>query len=225
MKKIIKTITLITLMTSTFSSLALADQGFVAVGPKISTQGLGIEARTPITDQFYARLGAHYFTYAYNKDKTDDINFKAKLTLMSIPVMLDWHPFEESGFRLSAGLGYNGNKIKATGSAKRGARINGVSYTAAEIGSVSAEVKLGNSMGGLVTIGYDSSFINNGPLSFNMEAGVMYTGTAKLTVSSTGIGGRLVKEAIQKDANDQFNDAKKYLKFFPVLSVGVKYCF
>lgn len=225
MKKIIKAITLITLMTGAFSSSALADQGFVAIGPKISTQGLGLDARTPITDQFYLRLGGHYFTYTYNKDKADDIAFKAKLTLLSIPLMLDWHPFEGSGFRLSAGLGYNGNKVKATGSAKQGARINGVFYTAAEIGSVSAEVKLGNSMAGLITIGYDSSFISNGPLSFNMEAGVMYAGAPKLTVSSTGIGGRLVKEAIQKDANDQFNDAKKYLKFFPVLSVGIKYCF
>lgn len=225
MKKIIKAITVITLMTSALSSSALADHGFVAIGPKVSTQGLGLDARAPITDQFYARLGAHYFTYTYNKDRTDRIAFKAKLTLLSIPLMLDWHPFEGSGFRLSAGLGYNGNKVKATGSAKQGATVNGQFYTAEQIGSVSAEVKLGNSMAGLVTIGYDSSFINNGPLSFNMEAGVMYTGTPKLTVSSNGDGGRIVKENIEKDVNNRFNDAKRYLKLFPVLSVGVKYCF
>jgi hypothetical protein len=223
MRTINKISTVLALSTA-LCSTAYADNAFVAIGPRISTQGIGLEARTPIADGFFGRINGNYFQYTKNYND-GEIDLKGKLTLLSVPIMLDWHPFEGSGFRLSAGFAYNGNKLKATGTAAKGATLQGVFYTASEIGSVTAELKIGSTIAGVASIGYDGSFTNNSPLSFNCEAGVMYAGKPKLTVTSTGLATDIAKDQIKADASKGLKKIEKYLKFFPIVSVGVKYAF
>lgn len=222
MMKNLKQFSAVLAVSTMLSSSALADKAFVAVGLNLSTTGIGAEARTPIADGFYGRIGANYFKYS--RSFTDgEIKLKGDLTLLSAPIMLDWHPFDYSGFRLSAGVAYNGNKVKANGTAAQGARINNKYFTSAEVGSVTAELTLGNAIAGVASLGYDSSFVSNGPLSFHFELGAMYTGKPKLSVSSTGIGGDAFLKEYRKDADKSFKNIEKYLKFYPILKVGVKY--
>lgn len=84
---------------------------------------------------------------------------------------------------------------------------------------------MGNAIAGVASLGYDSSFISNGPLSFNFELGAMYTGKTKLSVSSTGIGGDEFLKEYRSDADKAFKNIEKYLKVFPILKIGVKYAF
>lgn len=88
---------------------------------------------------------------------------------------------------------------------------------------MTAELTLGNAIAGVASIGYDSSFVSNGPLSFHAELGAMYTGKPKLSVSSTGIGGAAFLNEYKKDADKAFKDVEKYLKIYPILKIGVKY--
>jgi hypothetical protein len=215
---------IIAMLTVLCSSVVYAEHAFVAIGPRIGTQGIGVEARGPIADGFFGRINGNYFNYS-KKFRNGEIDLKGKLTLLSVPVMVDWHPFEESGFRLSVGVAYNGNKVKATGTAPQGATLGGVFYTKDQIGSVTAELSLGNRIAGIASVGYDSSFIANGSVSFNCEAGVIYAGKPKLNVTSTGLANNdpLLKERIKADATKGLKDIDKYLKFFPVISIGVKF--
>ncbi len=105
-------------------------QGSVALGPKIGTQGIGAEASAPLAENFFGRIGINYFTYTHNLND-GEIKLQGKLTLLSAPIMLDWHPFGESGFRLSAGVAYNGNKVKATANPSAPVTLDGVTYSAA----------------------------------------------------------------------------------------------
>jgi hypothetical protein len=55
----------------------------------------------------------------------------------------------------------------------------------------------------------------------------MYSGKAKIKVSATG---ELAKEQevindLNRDANKSLDKVKKYLKFFPIVSIGLKYNF
>lgn len=222
MIKNLKKLPAIIAVSTMLSSSALADNAFVAVGLNLSTTGIGAEARTPIAEGFYGRLGANYFKYS-QKYTDGKINLKGDLTLLSAPLMVDWHPFDDSGFRLSAGVAYNGNKVKAKGTPSQGVTINNIPFTPAQIGSVTAELTLGNAIAGVASIGYDSSFVSNGPLSFHFELGAMYTGKPKLSVSSTGTGGAAFVKEYRSDADKAFKDIKKYLKFYPILKIGVKY--
>ena len=55
----------------------------------------------------------------------------------------------------------------------------------------------------------------------------MYSGKAKIKVSATGLAAndQEVIGDLNRDANKSLNKVKKYLKFFPIVSVGLKYNF
>jgi hypothetical protein len=225
-KKITTTVTALAIL----SSSALANDKFASFGLNLSTTGFGAEARTPITSRIYGRIGTNYFKYTHKASGNDFIKFKGgkidlkgTINLFSVPIMVDFHPFDSSGFRLSLGVAYNSNNIKAEGDAKNGVTLNGRFFTAQQIGSVRAELSLGNAMSGVASIGYDSSFIKDTPISFHFELGAMYTGKPKLSVTSTGTGGTLALANIRKDIDEGFDKVKKYLEFYPIIKIGLKY--
>jgi len=223
--KNLKKITVITgFITSIIFSntvYAVEDKSVIA-GLKIGTQGVGIEGRVAVAKNLFVRGGLNYAQYT-STYKSNQINIKSKLTLMSAPVMLDWHPFDNTAFRISAGVAYNGNKAKGRSSSNTNVTIDGISYNADEIGLVTTTLKLGSAIAGIASIGYDSSFLYNNPWSINAEAGVMYSGNPKLSIMSNGSGDTGVKAAVEKDVRSNFKGAKKYLRVFPVFSVGFKY--
>lgn len=204
MKLILKLITCTAILT-THIHAAYAFKSAGALGAKIGSQGIGVEGRTPISRNIFARLGVNYFTYN-NNEKNNKIDF----TLLSIPLMLDIHPFDNSGFKLSAGIAYNGNKFKAS-----------TTKVGDEAGLVTGRLKWDNEFAGIATIGYDGSFHTGSQWSFNCEAGVMYMGDPKISISTTfDDGGKS-----QRDMEEKLNRHKKHLRLYPVLSLGFKYAF
>lgn len=222
----LKRISAVAAMVAALSSSAFANEGMVAVGLKTGTQGFGVEARMPIIDNVFGRLGVNYFNL--NRTLNDgDLGYKAKMTLMTVPLMVDYHPFDQSGFRLSAGIAYNGNKVSVKATPTRIVQINGVTFTPDQIGSVTGKLKLGNTIAPILSVGYDSSFVSDGSFSFAFEAGMMFSGKPKLNISGTGSDKdqKQFTDALQADGNKAIKKAKKSLEFFPVLSIGVKYTF
>ena len=210
-----------------------------AIGANIDTRGVGIEGRAPIIPQLFGRLGVNYFGHKHDfNDGTIDL--KGELKLMSVPLMLDYHPFADSGFRLSAGVAYNGNELKAKGRATSNVVLFGRTYTPSQIGQVSARLKLGNNLAGVLSVGYDSSLMTDSGFSFACEFGVVFSGKPKLTVNtptakslidSAGataqqkdIAMQIIRD-VKRDAQASLDKASKYLRYYPVMSVGFKYSF
>jgi hypothetical protein len=216
---------------ASYAQITDTNNSSFAVGAKLGTTGVGIEAMVPITERFYGRFGVNYFHYHHNRHHkvltNNSLHYKAKLTLLTIPVMLDYHPFDNSGFRLSAGIAYNGNKLTANAKPSNNITLYGHTYTLGELGTVKSTLTLGKKIVPIVTIGYDSSFFSNKPWSFNAEAGVIYSGKAKIKVSTTGIGANNTQliDDINQDANKHFKKERNLLKFFPIITIGFKYNF
>jgi hypothetical protein len=103
------------------------------------------------------------------------MNYEGKLNLFTVPLMLDYHP-TGSGFKISAGVAYNGNKATLKAKTSKTVYINNHRYTPTELGEIKSTVKLGNDIAPIISLGYDSSFISDGPLTLNFEAGLMYAG-------------------------------------------------
>ena len=101
------------------------------------------------------------------------------MNLLTVPLLLDYHPFPESGFRISAGIAYNDNKVTATATPNKPVTIYNTTYQPASLGTVKAKLTMTNKIAPIFAIGYDSSFINNKSWSFNAEAGIMYQGKEK----------------------------------------------
>ena len=159
--------------------------------------------------------------------KKGSLDYKGKLNLLTVPLLFDYHPFPESGFHISAGIAYNDNKVNATATPNKAVRIYNTTYQPAELGTVKAKLTMTNKIAPIVAIGYDSSFINNKAWSLNAEAGIMYQGKEKIKVSATGLAAQQQStiDDLNRDANAALKRVKKYLKFFPVISIGFKYNF
>ncbi|MDG1436853.1 MAG: hypothetical protein P8P83_03625 [Rickettsiaceae bacterium] len=219
MKNFIKIAIIITVLQS--STYAMAS--VIALGPKIGTQGLGLKARTNFTGNLFGRVGINYLKFSAPNNNCKIID-KLNVTLFTVPVMLDWHPINESGFRISAGVAYNGNKVVGRKTATIPTTFNGITYSAAQIGTVSTKITMGNKISALLTLGYDSSLLNNSPWSINCEAGVMF-GKLKLDVKHTGTGNDQVKADIKRNVSDITKDIRKKYPIYPIISVGFKYSF
>jgi len=228
-KKITKTIGVIAITAMMATTSFASDRDLnnkLALGAKVGTAGFGVEGRIPVTESLYGRFGVNYFHYSHALDK-GALNYKGKLTLLTVPLMLDYHPFEGSGFRLSGGIAYNGNKVSATALPNKSVTLNNHTYTAADLGSVKATLTLGQKVVPVISLGYDNSFVSDSAWSFNAEAGFMYLGTSKVRVSANGVGASnqsLIND-LNQDANKSLKQVKNYLRFFPVVSLGFKYNF
>ena len=136
--------------------------------------------------------------------------------------MLDWYPINNSGFRLSAGVSYNDNKVTRLTKATKSTTFNGTSYSPDQTRTI--KFTLGNKIAPIVTLGYDSSILNETSWSFNCEAGIMF-GNIKIDARTTGAVTDKVKAYIKKDAATIEKDLRKKYPFYPIISLGFKYNF
>ena len=222
--KVISTLGFCALLSTTNYALANDFDTKFAIGAKVGTTGIGIEGRSPITEKLYGRFGVNYFHYNH-KVGDSKLDYKGKLTLLSVPFMLDYHPVETSGFRLSLGVGYNGNKVTATATPNKSITLYGNTYTPQDLGKVTSKLTLGSKIAPILSIGYDSSFISDSSFSFNAELGAMYSGNPKIKVSATGLAANQTHQIsdLNRDANKELKKVKNYLRFFPVVTIGFKY--
>lgn len=227
-KKLLKNISLLA-VSAFIGTTSYADnttKSKLAIGANLGTTGFSLEGRTPLNDSLYGRIATNYFYYKHSMKK-GSLDYKGKLNLLTVPLLFDYHPFPESGFRISAGIAYNDNKVTATATPNKPVKIYNTTYQPAELGTVKAKLTMTNKIAPVVAIGYDSSFINNKAWSFNAEAGIMYQGKEKIKVSATGLAAQQQStiDDLNRDANAALKRVKKYLKFFPVISIGFKYNF
>jgi hypothetical protein len=227
-KKLLKNISLLA-VSACIGTTSYADnitKSKLAIGANVGTTGFSLEGRTPFTENLYGRIATNYFYYKHSMRK-GSLDYKGKLHLLTVPLLVDYHPFPESGFHISAGIAYNDNKVNATATPNKAVRIYNTTYQPAELGTVKAKLTMTNKIAPIVAIGYDSSFIKNKAWSFNAEAGIMYQGKEKIKVSATGYAAQQQStiDDLNRDANDALKRVKKYLKFFPVISIGFKYNF
>jgi len=221
-KKFIKIITASVMLIASWQNASAVSP--VAIGPKIGLSGLGLEARVNLADNLYGRLGVNYFTYSFTT-KDSALQYKASLTLLTAPLMLDYHPVDGSGFKVSVGIAYNGNKIESKSSPASDLTLYDQIYTPKAVGSVKGTLEFKNKIAPILSVGYDSSLMDISPWSFNAEVGLMYSGKAKLKVSANGLAASVPRfiNDLQKDADKGLDSINKYLKYFPVLSIGIKF--
>jgi len=218
MKKTI--ISIMAVAVTAFAGAAHAAEYDAAVGVRTSTLGIGIEVTTNVADGLNLRLQGNGFNYNYT-DNQPDLAMDAKLKLMTVGLIADYHPFN-NGFRLSAGGYYNNNKLDYSVTPTAGTfTIGATSYTAAQAGTVQSTVRF-DKFAPYVGIGWGNAVSEGSAWGFNVEAGAMYQGTPTVTFTSTG--GAVSAADIAAERIDMQNQAKSY-KVYPVLALGVSYAF
>lgn len=205
-----------------FSTTEAAQAKFAAVGPKISSIGGGIEGRVHLANNFFLRGGVVGFEYSTTFDDAN-ITYDGDVQLLNVPIMIDFHPFAGSGFRISAGLAYNDNEVKVTATENNIFRFLNGFDPIVTTKTATATIRQKNSIAPIVTVGYDGSLVDSGFITFDFEVGVMYTGNADISVTTIDVARdaeelRLLTESIKKATND----IRKRIELYPVIALGLK---
>ncbi len=197
--------------------------GGVDVGLNVGTLGYGPQVGwTIVPNKFDARLSVGLLNYSYNTN-SNGLQYNGHLKLQNAGLLADWHPFGGS-FHLTAGAYYNGNKFDLTGQSSGGSyTINGNTYSAAEVGSVNANVSF-NSLAPYLGIGWSNGGSGAG-LHFTSDIGVMYQGTPSASVTATNPTHNAQLAADVAASQAQLQSDLNSFQWYPVLQFGVDYRF
>ena len=191
------------------------------VALKSGTLGIGVDIARAINDKFAVRLNANGFKYSGYKRKIKGVDTTTDLTLMTVGGLLDYHPFDNSGFRVSAGAYYNGNKVTTTtGKITGSVTINGNTYTGTAVERLDMSLAF-NKIAPYAGIGYSN--MSESGFGITWDLGIMYHGTPKFSVTPVKASAA-VKADVKKYESDINSKLAKY-KLYPVAMVGFRYNF
>jgi hypothetical protein len=209
-----------------------------AISPEVSTLGVGASVTKSLTPNFNARVGVNTFSASTGEltVESDGVESKvdANVNLFNVSTLIDYHPFKNSGFRITGGAVLNnGNNIEGTVKPSNNTvTIGGETYTINALKSVKAKVPLSNSFAPYLGIGWGNAVKKDKGFGFNVNLGVMFRGKPSVEISPDygpdANADPIIKSNIDASIAQAKNDAQKDLDkipVYPVLSVGVSYQF
>jgi hypothetical protein len=222
MKKTIAAMGLIAGLTTT---AAHADIGLTG---EVGTTGIGFHASLPVKPQLNARVGFGYLGYSYSGN-TNGVDYDMSLRAKTYDALLDWYPNEDSAFRVTAGLAYNGNKIDvhAKPNALGSYTVNGNTYSAVDVGQVTGKVDFGK-VSPYLGIGWSTGRKEKG-WSVSSDIGVLFQGSPNTELNVSGCKApEPVCSQFRADVareRSALNDEVSRFKLYPVLRIGLNYKF
>jgi hypothetical protein len=224
--KIIKYLSSTIILTSCVLTNANAYDKKISLGAQIGFPGLiAIGARMPVSNDLFVRVDPSYFSYNLDSSsqpsslgiKESDSSSQIKLQLLSIPLYVDYHPWS-NGLKISLGAAYNNiyAELKSSGDIE----VGDETFSASEIGSITAKFTLGNQFAPILSLGYDSSFLSDSSVSFTFDAGIMYIGKSSVKVDSDKGDRNSVKE-FEEASTKALNEFMPTI--IPVVNIGVRF--
>jgi hypothetical protein len=186
-----------------------------------STLGIGLEASYRVNRILAIRGGGNYLEFS--RDATiEEIDYTARPHFENGTVMLDLFPMGGS-FHLTGGLMLNRNEGVLDARLNQNIEIGGQTYTPDQIGSLTATVDF-KKTAPYLGIG----FAGQGRVAFLFDLGVGFTGTPRIHLAGTTpltgpekaeFDARVAQE--EQELRADIED-KSYLKYHPVVALGVK---
>ena len=199
---------------------SLASQG-LAVGVRVGTLGFGGELAYDLNEKVVLRGGLGAFPVDYDGE-FDGVEYKVTPPSLMMNLGIDLYPTGGS-FRLMAGLLYRDGDFNAeTGSL---ADYEG----SLEIGD--GVYDQDGSLGGIISSRSTAPFVGVGfgrhtssGFGVFMDFGLAFVGDPDVTLSASGpiefVPG--IEEDLEKEARAIEEDADAYLRYWPILSIGVR---
>ena len=212
------------LAASSASSAATPD---LAVAVRAGTPGLGLDLDLGLSPSFGMRVGFAGFNIDHTVN-TSDVDYDGRLKLRTVTGLLDWYVFQ-GAFHLTAGVAGNGTKLDVVGQPSQGSyTINGTTYSSSQLGSLSGQLKFGNSVSPYVGFGWGNPAGENGRVHFLLDVGAIYGGTPTVSLSAqcgpaAPPGSALCNEIQSNVATEEQKLVSKadILRWYPVVSLGI----
>lgn len=206
------------------SSAATAD---FAVALRAGTPGVGLDLDLGLSPSFGLRVGFAGFNINHSID-TSDVDYDGRLKLRTITGLLDWYVFN-GGFHLTAGVAGNDTKLDVAGQPSQGSyTINGTTYSSSQLGSLTGELKFGNSMSPYVGFGWGNPTGEDSRFHFLLDVGAIYGGTPSVTLTAecgpAAPSGSPVCNQAQSDLaaeEAKLRHKADILQWYPVVNLGI----
>ena len=199
-----------------------AGTGDFGVGVKAGSLGAGAELSKAFSDKFSIGLGIN--SYKYKTAKTEsNVDYDFKFELQSVSLLGNYHPFG-GVFRFTGGVLYNNNELKLDGKPSAGStyNINGVTYSASQVGTLTGALTF-NKTAPYLGIGWGNR--PGGKLGLSADIGVLYQGSPSLSLNATGaLSDPTLASDLEQERKSAESDLNN-LKWYPVLSVGLYFRF
>jgi hypothetical protein len=198
----------------------------VALTGKVGTLGFGLDLNLQLTSNVVLRFGGS--GYDWYADSTEDgIRYDAKYRTSAASVIGDFLPIQDSSFRISLGLFYNGNKLDMTAKPDGTSgtyEIGDNTYNATDVGKLKGTLTF-NKAAPYIGVGWGNAFAKPSGWGFMLDVGAMYQGRPKLKLKSdlcSADPGCAADLAIEQDNAEK--DLRSY-RWYPVVSAGAVYRF
>ena len=217
----------LTLVCLATPAASLASSPDFAVAVRAGTPGVGLDLDLGLSPAFGMRVGFSGFDINHNID-TSDVNYAGRLKLATVTGLLDWYVFSGS-FHLTAGVAGNDTKLDVTGQPSQGTyTIDGHTYSSSQLGSLTGQLKFGNSVSPYVGFGWGNPAGENGRIHFLFDVGAIYGGTPSVNLSAqcgpaAPTGSPVCTEAQSDLASEEAKLRHKadILRWYPMVSLGI----
>ena len=206
---------------------SLASTPDFAVAVRAGTPGVGLDLDLGLSPAFGVRVGFSGFDINHNID-TSDVDYAGRLKLATVTGLLDWYVFD-GGFHLTAGVAGNETKLDVTGEPNQGTyTINGHTYSSSQLGSLTGQLKFGDSVSPYVGFGWGNPAGEDGRIHFLFDVGAIYGGTPSVALNAqcgpaAPMGSLACNEAQSDLASEQAKLRHKadILQWYPMVSLGI----
>lgn len=207
------------------ASLAVAPDFALAV--RAGTPGLGLDLDLGLAPSFGMRIGFSGFNINHDID-TSDVDYNGRLKLRTVTGLLDWYVFS-GGFHLTAGVAGNDTKLDVVGQPNQGTyTINGNTYSSSQLGSLTGQLKFGNSVSPYLGFGWGNPAGEDSRIHFLLDVGAIYGGTPAVTLTAecgaaAPTGSPVCSQAQSDLASEEAKLRHKadILQWYPVVSLGI----
>ncbi len=201
---------------------AASHQWDASLGFRFLTLGLGVEAAKLLVGHVGARVGVNFFSWSTTHSQTG-ISYDATIKLHGVSGLIDFYLHNRGSFHVTGGVIASPFEVSAIGKPDSGGmfKINGNSYTSAQVGTLTAAAKFPT--GPYFGLGWGTPANRGGGLSLLFDLGVIL-GKPSVALDATGAASNPQLAAdLQAQQSRTQHDVRKFLKVYPVLWLGLAY--
>jgi hypothetical protein len=209
---------------------AASAQAQVGITADLGTTGAGAHLVVPMESNLNGRFGLNYFKHDFSRT-SGSVNYDLKGKLQTVDVLFDWYVRDNSQFRLTGGLVYNGSKFDAFANPDGQGQfsLNGKTYTAADVGVLKGRVDF-RKAAPYIGIGWGNALKQGGSRwQFSGDLGAFYQGKPNVNLVSIGCTtSNTVCKALAADVAAErasFEEDASSFKLYPVLRASLSYRF
>ncbi len=188
-------------------------------GARVGTLGIGAEAAIGLTNRIVVRGGVGFVPSDFPSATFNDIDVK-----LTIPTFynagVDF--YLNGAFRIGGGVLFKKDEPTLRASFNSPQDIGGTTFTPQEIGTLEGVIDSSNSAP-YVLIGFGKHTADR--IGLFLDVGVAFMGDPNVTLTSKGgteSDSAAMQSALDQEATDFENDMRAYLRFWPILSLGLR---